>query len=243
MIVSDVHRYVFIELPQTGSSSISRELLRLYDGRKILKKHATYRDFLRQADERQKQYFAFAGIRNPLDRALSLYFKLKTDHRKHKNAGQGYGSLLSYQDTHSLVARLIRRQFLYTQEEDSSFAGFFKRFYRLPYNDWSCLDHHRLDYLIRFEALAEDFAEALRRIGIEPRRPLPVTNKTRGRSRDFWSYYPPELHARARWIFAPYCKRWGYEFPREWGGATSWSSEAAFRTANLFRGFYWRYVR
>lgn len=243
MIVSDVHRYVFVELPQTGSSAISRELLRQYEGRKILKKHATYRDFLRYANDDQKNYFAFSGIRNPVDLVLSLYFKLKTDHRKQKHSRRGYGNLEGYRESNTLIARLIRRKFLYVQDEDVSFDRFFRRFYKLPYNDWSCLDHHRLDYVIRFENLAEDFAEVLKRIGIRPSRPLPVTNKTRGRDRDFWSYYPPASRARARWIFGPYCERWGYRFPEGWGNKTPWTSEALFKAANAVRGIYWRYLR
>jgi hypothetical protein len=40
--------------------------------------------------------------------------------------------------------------------------------------------------------MVDDFAEVLKLIGIEPKRPLPVVNKTVGRERDFVSYYTPE---------------------------------------------------
>ena len=71
MMISHQHRYVYIEVPRTGSSAVRRELREMYDAEPILRKHATYRDFLRQASADEKTYFAFSGIRNPLDVAVT----------------------------------------------------------------------------------------------------------------------------------------------------------------------------
>jgi hypothetical protein len=79
MIISHIHKYLFVELPRTGSTAISRELLQNYQGVKILRKHATYFDFLKRKARREK-YFVFSGIRNPLDDAVSATSS-KTDHR------------------------------------------------------------------------------------------------------------------------------------------------------------------
>ena len=49
MIISHRHRFVFVELPRTGSSAVRRELRELYDGVPILHKHSTYDEFRRQA--------------------------------------------------------------------------------------------------------------------------------------------------------------------------------------------------
>ena len=54
MVISHRHRYLFVELPRTGSTAIHRELIELYDGTAILQKHATYEDFLRGATEIEK---------------------------------------------------------------------------------------------------------------------------------------------------------------------------------------------
>ena len=83
MIISHIHRYLFVELPRTGSSAVSKELILNYDAENILRKHATYRDFLKQASKQEKEYFVFSSIRNPMDKILSLYFKYKTDHRRY----------------------------------------------------------------------------------------------------------------------------------------------------------------
>ena len=82
MIISHTHRYLFVELPRTGSTAISRELVQNYEGAHILWKHATYQDFLKVAKPEEKEYFVFSGIRNPLDDAVSRYFKIMTDHRE-----------------------------------------------------------------------------------------------------------------------------------------------------------------
>ena len=81
MIISDEHKYVFVELPFTASTAISRELWEHYGGRRVLRKHSSYREFLKYASPEQRAYFVFSGMRNPLDEAVSLYVKLRTNHR------------------------------------------------------------------------------------------------------------------------------------------------------------------
>lgn len=236
MIISHRHRYLFVELPRTGSSAVSKELMLNYDAESILRKHATYRDFLMQASQDEKEYFVFSSIRNPMDKILSLYFKYKTDHRK-------YGDPQTYKRDNVLVARLLQSQFRYVQKNDASFSKFFKRYYRLPYDDWSSLDHDRMNFVIRFEHLSQDFENVLNLLGLKPVRPLPVINKTAERSEEFWSYYDAEVQKRAAWVFGPYFRRWGYEFPDEWETRDYRSAELVFRLTNIFRNMYWRYIR
>ena len=237
MIVSDRHRYVFIELPRTGSSAISRELRQSYDGRPFLRKHSTYREFLAAARPEQRGYFAFSCIRNPLDDAVSRYFKYRTDHRAHfsQKGHPGRRGLVGLRD------RLIWR---WMQRREMDFPAFFRSVYVVPYDNWASESHGSLDLVIRFEHLEADFAAALARLGIEPIRPLPVRNVTGGRRRDFAAYYTPETIGRAKWVFGPFMRRWGYGFPSEWGEArlSRWA-EAQFRVLGVLRAFYWRHLR
>src|SRR5258706_17839 len=72
----------------TGSTSISNELCELYDGKRILKKHSRYHEFLKTATEEQKKYFVFSGIRNPMDSIISVYSKFVSNHKgKFTNPG------------------------------------------------------------------------------------------------------------------------------------------------------------
>ena len=238
MIISHKHKYLFVALPQTGSTAISRELKENYAGERILFKHATYEDFLKIATPEEKEYFVFSCVRNPLDYAVSQYFKYVTDH-KHK-----YTDPNRLKRLRGIVAQLYRQRFDFVRQHQPTFASYFERYYRTPYSNWSMLSHKNFDFIIRFERLQDDFAEALRRVGIEPVRPLPHTNPTGKKNRDFLSYYTPDVRDRAKWVFGPYMQKWGYEFPPDWGKTqiSSWN-QFQFDFLNAFRMVYWKYLR
>jgi hypothetical protein len=238
VIISDDHHYLFVELPRTGSMAISAELRELYGGRAILGKHSTYREFLRVATPEQKQYFVFSGVRNPLDAAVSRYFQLKTDVRNR------FTDPRKRRGRTTLVERIEDRAYRWVHERDADFTQFLRRWYLLPYDTWTSLDHARFDHVIRFEHLQDDFATVLRELGLEQVRPLPVVNRTGQRDRDFSRYYTPRAIDRAVWVFGPYMAEWGYDFPAAWGPVTvpAWS-RAALHLARLIRGVYWKHLR
>ncbi len=239
MIISHKHRYVFVELPRTGSTAIRRELRELYDGTPILHKHATYAEFRRQASEDERTYFVFSGIRNPLDDAVSRYFKLKTDHKQRFSDPS-----LRQRRRRPLNNALDRRMFNYLRRTDATFSNFFLHFYHLPYDTWASLSHDTFDYLIRFERIGEDFDAALRKIGIAPARPLPAMNRTGQRSRDYADYYSPKAMKRARRVMGPYMARWGYEFPTAWEVEPPTSLDwMGYRAFSAVAQLYWRVLR
>jgi len=59
MVISETHKYVFIQFPQGASTSIARELIEHYDGHHILRKHSNYHHFARWAGDSASEYFAF----------------------------------------------------------------------------------------------------------------------------------------------------------------------------------------
>jgi len=239
VIISHRHRYLFVELPRTGSTAIRRELRDLYDGEPILHKHATYEEFLKRASDDERRYFVFSGIRNPLDDAVSRYFKLKTDHNRRMSDPSRRPK------RYPILNRILdRNAFGFVQKTDADFASYFMRYYVLPYDRWASLSHKRFDYVIRFEHLADDFDQVLRRIGIEPKRRLPAVNTTAQRARDYASYYPPHTWARARRVFGPYMERWGYAFPPEWKvEAPTRMDQLGYAVFSFFARLYWRYIR
>jgi hypothetical protein len=238
MVISQKHRYLFVELPRTGSTAISRELVQNYDGVRILWKHATYQDFLKTAKPEEKDYFVFSGIRNPLDDAVSRYFKFMTDHRER------YTNPEKIKKHTKLVDRFENFIYQDLHKENADFEKFFLKYYIVPFNSWASMGRKHYDYVIRFENIQEDFNTVLRMIGIEPKQPLPARNSTSKRERDFTSYYSPKAIRRALWVFGPYMKQWGYEFPAAWGEySTPWLQKLEYDFLNLFRGFYWRFLR
>lgn len=260
MIVSHQHRYVFIELPRTGSTAVHRELMLNYGGERILAKHSTYRDFLRHASGDERDYFAFSCIRNPLDDAVSRFYKLRTDHHgrysdpvrlKYRVGRRGSERVRTGElppgrklQRRSLHERLENHKYRVTKRDDLDFSAFFLRFYRTPYDNWSRLDHDRLDYVMRFESIEEDFFTVLGMLGIEPKRPLPRANQTAQRSRSFAEEYSPEARRRAAWVFGPYLQRWGYDLPPDWGDVdVPRSSRVAYHALAAPRTIYWQRLR
>lgn len=238
MVISDRYRYLFVELPRTGSTAVRHELCELYGGRPILTKHATYEDFLREASPEQRDYFVFGGIRNPADVVVSLYVRYRTD-PYHK-----YTDPKMLARANLVERTILRREFAFIHDRDADFSSFFLRFYHLPYNTWASTSFRHCDFIMKYEDLDRDFASALRKIGIEPVRPLPVVNKTEAKERDFWAYYSPAARRRAKRVFGPYMERWGYSFPDGWGaGRVPWWNEVAFAAVTSLRTVYWRLLR
>lgn len=236
MIVSRRHRYVFVELPHTGSSAISRELLELYDGRRILWKHAYYHQFLDRAGPEERRYFVFSCIRNPLDEAVSIFLKYKNDHKGN------YSTPARWKRNGGWVSDAEIRRYEFIHSRGADFPAFLQAFYRMPYDNWSSLDHHRFDFVIRFEHLQKDFGAALRRIGLESKRPLPARNPTEGKT-SFEAFYTPDTYRRAVWVFGPFMRRWGYEFPSAWNiTRCPWTSRLLYELSFRFRNAYRRHL-
>jgi hypothetical protein len=238
MIISHKNKYLYIEIPQTASVAISQELCLYYGGEKILQKHSFYSDFLKIASTEEKKYFVFAGIRNPLDDLVTWYYKLKTDY------GQEFTDPNKRKKIKVLRKLVGTKMFEDIHERDMDFKTFFLKYYKIPYNNFACLISGNYDDLIRFENLQEDFARVLQIIGLEPVRPLPVRNPTKERKKDFWSYYTPEIIPRAKRVFGPFMKQWGYEFPPEWGDYNqTWWNLRQFELFSFLRRIKWEYLR
>jgi hypothetical protein len=227
MIVSEKHKYLFIELPHTGSTAISNELCKNYDGERILEKHSHFHEFQRVATNK-KNYFVFSCIRNPLDEVVSIYLKYKTDQVKE------YDQITDYK-------RASLERYNFAINNNNSYPDYLKKFYKIPYDNWSCLSHKQFDYVIRFENLKRDFQIVLRKIGLEQKETLPVVNITRQKNH-YLTYYSPEIFDYAKYVFGPFMKTWNYKFPPEWGeSSVPFTSEILFIVFRLPRKIYWRY--
>lgn len=211
MVVSHKYRFVFIEVPHTASHSISPELCEFYGGETIIRKHANLTQFMRQANADERSYYKFATVRNPLDAAVTDFFKLKGNHK-----GQ-YTNPDAFIENGGHVTTEHRRRFQFIKDNDADFAAFFKKFHNKIYNNWFLVGHAQFDFVIKFESLQQDYAEAVRRFGAELRRPLPHTNPTRMKKRHFLEFYSEDIREQAVRCYGPFMKKWGYPFPEDWG--------------------------
>lgn len=235
MVISDKHKYLFIELFFTGSTAISYELCHLYDGKKIINKHSRYHEFLEIATEEQKKYFVFSGIRNPMDTIVSFYMKFVTNHQ-----GQ-YTDPKYYRENGGPITKKNLR--LYHKIKDLSFEEYFMRFHKLPYDNWTNTAHKKFDYLIRFEDMQNGFDEVLEKLHIQKVRDIPQKNKTADK-KSFLDYYTPAIRKRAIFVFGPYMKKWGYTFPPEWNAKEpSLWSRFLFFSVGILKKYYWGHTK
>ena len=243
MIISHKYKYVFIELPMTGSTAIARELMEHYEGEKILAKHASPKDFWRTASAEEKEYFMFSGIRNPLDEVVSRYFKYKTDHNQKFSRPLKKKKLGKFRRRLNRIRDNARYNFII--KKGASFQQYFMRYYALPYSNWSMVWHHKMDYIVRFDQLNEDFMEVLKRLEIEPIRNLPQKNKTSGKDGSYWDFYKDDTHQRrAVNVFGAFMKEWDFTFPEHWKQKepSTWS-KILFPVVHGIRKLYWKTLR
>jgi hypothetical protein len=211
MIISHQHRYVFVQTPMTGCTSIGKELAKHYAGEKILCKHSTYTQFCRQASAKEKRYFVFGGIRNPFDRIVSLFHKLLYDHEDYLNKD-------NQKRLGPRTTRYQLKRFRYIRDTGADFSDYFLHFYhrfdpKLPPPQ---LPKEKADHLLRFERLASDFRSVLERLDLEPVRDLPLVNKTPGRMSEFETYYDERCRRLAISVLGPWAYYWGYQVPLHW---------------------------
>lgn len=236
MIICHQYQYLFIEIPITASWAIHHELRQHYGGEPILHKHASYPEFLRVANSKERGYFVFATVRNPLDVAVSRYFKYKVDP---KDVFSSRTSVNALRAEDSDV-----RKYKFIQDTHASFEDYFQRFHRRPFNGMIELSSNDLDFVIRYENLQAGFAQVLQYLDIEQIRPIPVSNKTPSKRSEWQSYYTPAIIQQAKNKFGPFMKKWGYPFPKEWGGTSiRWQDEWAFRLLSLAQRIYWLQFR
>ena len=252
MIISHKYKYLFIETPHTGSTAISKELQENYDGQPILHKHAYYFEFARQASEKdrtaprtvaeRKKYFVFAGIRNPLDEALSTYLKYYNNHKSN------YTNPQQLIENGGWVTNGMLRKFHFVQDKKNTFKDYLYNFYKIPYTNSININSKYCDFIIRFETLNEDFSQVLKLLHIPQVRPLPRVNRTENKDKKHYkNFFPADSYSHAVKIFGPFMQEWNYRaadrsFPASWNDLTpSHSDVLKYNMLKKMRLIYVKY--
>ena len=76
MIISHKYKFLFIGLPFSASSAITKDLHAKYEGEPYLRKHSLYHEFIKIATKKEKDYFVFAVLRNPMEIVITTYSKI-----------------------------------------------------------------------------------------------------------------------------------------------------------------------
>lgn len=198
-------------MPHTASSAISQELCLNYGGERILHKHALLSEFNRYASLDQKHYLKIIGVRNPLDTVVTRYFKRKTNHQEFFTNPKYWKKNGGHVTNNSL------REYKFIINNKASFPQYFKRFYFLTYDSLGGPLPNEYDFVIRYERLDEDFGKLIHLLKIKQVKSLPKINITIEKEGDYLKYFTPETYIRAKWVFSPFMRTWGYTLPTEWG--------------------------
>lgn len=224
MIVSHEHRFVFVEVPRTGTTAISAELVARYGGASVGPKHAHRGEAMQLLGERARTYCWVAGVRHPMDDVAAEYDKVRGNHKGR------YTDPRRFKEAGGSVRPGGRERHAFVRDSNAAFAEYFLRFHQRVYVNGWVRDQRGADLLIRFESIQEGFAELLRTVGLAQAQALPRVNATSGRAGDFRSYYPPTIQRQAVAVLGPSMLEWGYTWPQDWAiDAVPLASRAAYR--------------
>ena len=203
-MISLQKRFLFVHIPKTAGNSI-QSALRDYSEDQLValrkeqdgierfglrnpnynvKKHSTLREYHDAlGDEQFRNLYKFTCVRNPWDRMISYYF---TPTQSPENWDR-----IKFREIISKAVSIADYLRLDDGEEDP-FAN--------------------VDYIMRFESLAEDFGTVCGTLGISPAT-LPRYNRS---TREHYSkYYDDKLRKLVRKRFAREIERFGYAFEEQ----------------------------
>ena len=237
MIISHKHKLLFIGLPFSASSAISKELYLQYEGEAVLRKHSLYHEFKKVAETQELQYFVFAVLRNPMEIAITVYEKMKA------NSKGNFTNPKFFTENGGHITKQHRKMFNFIQKK-ATFQQYFKEFFKKPYDNLAGLTIDNCNYVIRYENIAEDYIAALKKAGIKNPRKLPFANKTSGKKEDALEYYTDEIKDLAIFVFGPFLEKYNYSFPPSWGKVKlSIKSRVQFKTLGFLRRINQKYFK
>ena len=211
MIISHKYQFLFIGLPFSASSAISKDLNLNYEGKPLLRKHSLYNDFISVATKEEMEYFVFAVLRNPMEIAVTVYEKMRA------NAKGNFTNPDLFIENGGHITRKQRDVFKFINEKNATFQQYFKRFFKKPYDNLASITIHNCDYVIRYENIGDDYLKALKKTGVKNPKPLPAANQTVGKDRSFLDYYTEEIKDQTISVFGPFFAKYNYSFPQNWG--------------------------
>ncbi len=191
-------RSIFVHVPKTAGSSMALAL-----GSK--KRHVPISRYAAFDARAYKNYFKFGFVRNPWDRLLSAYSYL------YRSADKSYPFPAVVWARENIVQFPDFETFVLALREPRTRRRIMRYIHFRPQVDWVTLpgsSHVELDFIGRFERLAEDFARIAERLGKDPA--LPVTNASGSGS--YKDAYSPETRAIAAQLYRADIEAFGYEY-------------------------------
>ena len=194
-MISHEHKYIFIEIPKTGTTTICSVLEQ--HGAEQPYKHLDLKQYKERYTKEYNSYFKFSFVRNPWDRVVSLYSRKgdgiqKSMFRRGKQMGHG----------------MLFEQFVDWIELSTDTC--IKPTPKKNMVDFYMVDGTvDIDFVGRLENIQEDFNIICDKIGI-PHQQLPHINKSK--HKPYTQYYDDKTKQIIAEKFAKDIEYFGYEF-------------------------------
>jgi hypothetical protein len=195
----DQHRFIFIHVPKVAGTSVGRALgVRLG-------LHATIRQYsLALSRQDFDAYFKFGFVRNPWDRLYSAFRFMKHGGTRKTDSEREWvqQNLAAYVDFESFVTGWLPRVDL---DRELYYH------HLTPQYQFLCIQGRRpaVDFIGRFETLADDFEVIRRRLGLEV--PLEHLNPSTQQG-DYRTAYSDEMKRIVARAYRTDIELFGYEF-------------------------------
>lgn len=209
MLVSDERKFFFIHVQKAAGTSITRALEKAVpDARDVAGKHVrvceaegVVEDYL------AKGYSSLAFVRNPWDRMVSWYERVKLRTRRYDPRNWRKSDLWAYAANNSRDFD----SFILNCTDEINDRGVMKSF---AWDQMSYLcdksGRQRVQNVGRFETLQDDFAKICKAIGLNA-GPLPHRHGS-GQKRDYRTYYSDRTAAVIADRFKRDIEAFGYKF-------------------------------
>lgn len=183
-MISDQYKCIFVEVPKTGTTSI-RSIL----GEPIKPHLNIYQIYQSTSDVTFSSYFKFGFVRNPWDRAVSLFERREGMQLRNKMTFAEFIDWMRFASSTCLHPVPHRYQL-----------------------DWfvNANGDVIVDHIGRFENLESDWERIQAKLGISI--VLPKLNHNPNRQRDYREYYTKELADKVKQRFAVDIEYFNYHF-------------------------------
>jgi chondroitin 4-sulfotransferase 11 len=183
-LISDQLKCIFVEVPKTGSSSIRAIIGEPHRPHLNISQLASLVDPLKF-----KAYFKFGFVRNPWDRAVSLYERREGMQLRNQMSFEGFIDWMKFASSTCIHPVPHRYQLDWFVDGSGNVL---------------------VDFIGRFERLNSDWRLVRTRLGINA--DLPEINVNPDRPRDYTKYYTDSTKKIVRDRFAVDIEYFGYEF-------------------------------
>lgn len=175
---------IFIHIPKNAGTSVLRSLG--YGGGR---QHCSYQYYLMSDSEKFHKFFKFTIVRNPYDRLVSGYWYMKNG--GNKRSDMKFKEILDeqYPDFRSFVFGFLDKDRIHE-------IKIFNPQYIYLFDHY---DNLRVDFIARYESLADDFQVIAKRLNLDGKG-LPIVNPSN--KGDYREYYTDEkVVQRVRYLY------------------------------------------